>query len=381
MEIESGVNGLESVLHGYTGKKMLVLCRGDPDPDWLGAAKALELFTKPMNIELDFVSTAPVGCAQNQEEIVWLDMKVKMYTPVMSMKSYSSFGVLDAHGIERRLVKDLNGLPWAFLIDHHDPNLNGMQPQFMDIRRDVGSTCTIISSYIEEKGLLQSSNRIHRVTASALMYGIRVDTNSLKRAKPLDYHVLEYLSHFGDKDALNRLFYQRMTQQDMDLQVKAWKGKVVEGAFVISGVGEIKPKNKVAMAFAADKFIEVYGYNTALIYGIVGCTLQGSLRTCDPEIRPKLFLESMFPQIYEWGGDCGGHETGGFAIPLEKVVEESSNKASQWERVRTFVTYQFFQALGKPVPIQSPLSGPKPRQTRRKEPHTALLSPSHNHSH
>ena len=361
------VEGLESVLKKYSGRNVLVLCRGDPDPDWLGASVALELLTKPFEISTGYLSTAPVGCAQNQEELDWLGLDVQAYNKAMKLDSYHCFGVLDAHGMDRRLLKPLNGLPWAFLIDHHDPILNGLVPSFSDVRDDVGSTCTILTSYLREKKLLKDGNAHHQKVATSLMYGIRVDTNSMKRAKPADYQAMEYLCRFCDPMALNNLFFQRMTDEDMNLQLLAWDGKVSLGSYVISGVGEIKPTNKVAMAFAADKFIEVYGMNTALIYGIVGGTVQGSLRTCDPTVRPRAFLQTMFPEIYEWGGDCGGHQTGGFSIPLEKVVPEESPSDSRWERVRTFVTSQFFQALGQPVPSMAKKAAEFPRRHKAKK--------------
>lgn len=351
------VGELEAVLERYKTKKLLGVCRGDPDPDFLGAAAGFNLIAGQFGISPSYMSTEPVGCEQNEKEIDWLGIKVRLYKEGMDFHRYDGFFVLDAHGIDRRLLRPLSDLSFVALIDHHDPQLNGKSPEFVDIRHDVGSTCTIISSYMEEKGLLNQSNESHRMIATALMYGIRVDTNGMKRAYSADDRANAYLRTFVDPNALNQLFFQRMTIKDMDIQNRAWKNRCVLDHFMISGVGYIPLKNKTALAIAADKFTELQDINTILIYGVIGDMVQGSLRTCDPQVRPRDFLESMFPLIHEWGGSCGGHGTGGFSIPIEGIAGGEENQDIVWARVKTFMDTQFFQVLGKPVPTQ-----PSPRR-------------------
>lgn len=357
------ISQLEAVLENYKSKRLLGVCRGDPDPDFLGAAAGFNFFVERLGISTHYMSTEPVGCEQNGEEIDWLGIKIRLYKEGMDFRKYDGFFVLDAHGIDRRLLRPLNDLSFVALIDHHDPHLNGKHPDFVDIRHDVGSTCTIISSYLEERALLKQNCKSDQMVAAALMYGIRVDTNGMKRAYSSDDLANAYLRPFVDQIALNRLFFQRMTVKDMDIQNRAWKNRCVLDHFMISGVGYIPPKNKTALAIAADKFTELQGINTILIYGVIGDTVQGSLRTCDPQVRPREFLEAMFPVIHEWGGSCGGHGTGGFSIPIDRIASGEEVPEIVWARVKTFMDSQFFQVLGKPVPTQ-PASRRKPIHVR-----------------
>lgn len=343
---------LEALLAQYHGKRLLVVCRGDPDPDFLGAFQAFDLLAKKYEVATGCISTERVACTQNREEIDWLGVTIPVYKPGKDLSSYDGYVVLDAHGVDRQLFKPLNGMPWAVLIDHHEHQTNGSNPLFKEVRTDVGSTCTVLGSYLLHRRMLRSKNKDHRRVATALAMGIRVDTNDFHLAQPADFRVMGALLKYCDQEALDKLSFQTLTEKDMDLIMKAWHQRVAYRSFAASGVGSLQWFNRVALARAADMLIEVKGINTAVVYGVIDDAVHGVVHTCDRSLRLKPFIERIFPTIREMGGSYGGRQgAGGFKIPISSLVKSRADGSKDsnpetWGIVEPFVRLRFYQALG-----------------------------------
>jgi len=350
------VEELCSLLDSYSGKTLDVICRGAPDPDFIGSARAFQEIAALNNVAVRYLSTAPVGHAQNREELTLIDMGIQVFGSSTDLSHCEGYVVLDSSDIDKRVVKALNGASWVALVDHHDPYFfNGARPRFMDVRQDVGSTCTIFASYLLEKGMVDASPK-GILLATILNFGIQIDTDQFRSATSEDYLMMAQLSRFSDREALNSLMYQSTPRGFMDTYFEAWNRKLPVDQYVLASVSELSADDRDAMAFAAQQMIKVKGIDTAIVYAMVndpnnGITVQGSLRTCDKRVRPKKLLDTLFPDIQDLGGDCGGRSSmGGFKIPLDSFEILAgiplASKSAKWEYAQGEIRSRFSQARG-----------------------------------
>jgi len=86
-----------------------------------------------------------------------------------------------------------------------------MQANFIDVRKNGGSTATIYAEYLKEANLLDRNIEEHINLATALVHGIRTDTNDLIEADENDFNSLAYLSKFSDLVLLEKISRQSLT--------------------------------------------------------------------------------------------------------------------------------------------------------------------------
>jgi nanoRNase/pAp phosphatase (c-di-AMP/oligoRNAs hydrolase) len=96
-------------------------------------------------------------------------------------------------------IKDCIGEEVA-CIDHH-PFTNKAEYRFSDIRPEVGACSSIVAGYFREAGATPD-----RKTATALIYGIYMDTLGLKRgAGNFDVEMFAALFPYADHALLDKL--------------------------------------------------------------------------------------------------------------------------------------------------------------------------------
>src|SRR4028119_840249 len=133
------------------------------------------------------------------------------------------------------LVKQA-GIPLTVIIDHHSTQ-GELKAEFTDIRPQTRATATILTQYLQS-GLLKldSNNSEHVKCATALMHGLRSDTNRLMQAQEEDFLAAGYLSRFYDSQLLNAVLQTARSRQVMDVIERSLKNRVVQNNFSIAGV-------------------------------------------------------------------------------------------------------------------------------------------------
>ncbi|MFM8004787.1 MAG: DHH family phosphoesterase, partial [Dolichospermum sp.] len=120
------------------------------------------------------------------------------------------------------------GIPLVVLVDHH--SLQGdLKSEFMDVRPYVRATATIFTQYLQA-GLLTLDNSInqHIKCATALMHGLRSDTNRLMQAQEEDFMAAGYLSRFYDAQLLNAILQANRSKRVMDVIERSLKNRIVQ---------------------------------------------------------------------------------------------------------------------------------------------------------
>ena len=193
-------------------------------------------------------------------------------------------------------------------IDHHE-FVGDKGYRFMDIRPKVGSCSAIIAEWFFENNIEPP-----RIIATALLYGILMDTDNLTRgATDFDINMFYRLYSLSDIDMIVELKGNEISVQDLDLYAEAFKTVEIydELAFL-----RLRNVNDSLLGAAGDIVVSVAGVEIVIAYSIREAGIKFSVRsTCN-----KVKANDIVRYIVQGCGVGGGHDNmaGGF-IPNEKL--------------------------------------------------------------
>lgn len=295
---------LKQVLAAHRGEKHLIALRGYPDPDSIGSAMAHAYICQQFGIEATILYFDDISHQENRALVKKIGVDMVRFAPGMDLAAYSHLSLVDTQEIE--MPEHVVDLPILTIVDHH--KLQGeVTADFVDIREDAGSTCAIYSEYFaDELAVMEADNATLSKVASALLYGIRSDTDSYLFAREIDYRAAAFLAPFADHELLTSISLQRISSRTMEITQKAYANKVVADTFLISGVGFVRDEDRDSIGQAADYLLRREGTETAICYGIVNNQfIDGSLRTTSDVVDPDRFIKELL------GNDAHGVPYGG----------------------------------------------------------------------
>ncbi len=339
------VDKLRQILTKHQDEKHLIVLQDFPDPDALSAAWSYELICQQFNIEC---VSAYAGMLSHQENIALVRLtgfpvqRWNLQTEQRDLSGFQGAVFLDNQGTTSqitRLVKQAK-MPVIAIIDHHAPQ-EDLSPQYADIRTTCGATATMFVQYFQEGLLtLDPADADHVKVATALMHGLRSETNHLMHAKEEDFSAAAFLSRFYDPKLLEAILQTARSRRVMDVIERALKNRIVKNSFSVAGTGYLRYEDRDAIPQAADFLITEENIHTALVYGIIRTEddremVSGSLRTKNITLDPDEFLKKTFGQD-SYGRFFGGGRmrAGGFEIPVGFLSSSHENAAFnqlKWE--------------------------------------------------
>ena len=320
---------LRQTLEKHKNEHQIVVIQDFPDPDALSSAWAYQLIAQQYDIQCDIVYAGTLSHQENIALVKLTELPAKRWG-VHTLKDrdfsvYQGCVLVDSQGTTSQIVPLVKQakVPLVVVIDHH--SLQGeIDAEFIDVRPQIRATATIMTQYIQT-GLLtfNSSNKTHVKCATALMHGVRSDTNGLLQAQEDDLLVAAYLSRFYDCQLLNAVLQSARSRRVMDVIERALKNRKLKNNFSLAGVGYLRYDDRDAIPQAADFLVTEENVHTAVVYGIVHDEdndielVIGSLRTSKLTLDPDEFLKEALgqdPQGRFYGG--GRNMAGGFEIPI-----------------------------------------------------------------
>jgi nanoRNase/pAp phosphatase (c-di-AMP/oligoRNAs hydrolase) len=234
---------LHQVLERHRGDRQLVLLQDFPDPDALSCAWTYKLIAEQYDIRCDIVYAGMLSHQENIALVKLTNLPVQRWTPQTirekDLSAYQGCIFVDNQGTTTQLLTCVQqaGLPIIVMVDHHSPQ-GDLQPEFTDIRPHVRATATIFTQYLQA-GLLKfdTSNSEHLKCATALMHGLRSDTNRLMQAQEEDFLAAAYLSRFYDSQLLNAVLQASRSKRVMDVIERSLRNRILRNNFSIAGVG------------------------------------------------------------------------------------------------------------------------------------------------
>lgn len=362
--------GLRQVFEQHRQERQLVILQDFPDPDALSSAWTYQLIAQEYEIQCDIVYAGTLSHQENIALVKLTGLPAQRWSLQVAkgkdLSMYTGCALIDNQGTTSQLLSVVQeqGIPITAIVDHH--SLQGdLKAEFTDLRPAVRATATIFTQYLQA-GLLKLDSSVaqHIKCATALMHGLRSDTDRLMQAQEEDFLAAAYLSRFYDAQLLNAILQANRSKRVMDVIERSLKNRMVQNNFSIAGVGYLRYDDRDAIPQAADFLVTEENVHTAVVYGIVHDEDEeleiviGSLRTTKLTLDPDEFIKEAFGQDSQ-GRFFGGGRTsaGGFEVPigfLSGYIETSDYAKKKWEVFDTQIKQKLLRLVNpKDNPIQT----------------------------
>lgn len=306
-------------------ERVLLLVQDDPDPDGLASALALRTLLGRNRQTAVIGSFGPVTRPENIAMIEHLDIQVQQ------------LGAEDLAGFERVALLDVQpfhspNIPTEIdlVIDHH-PRRTGYSATIKDVRPRYGATSTMMTEY-----LLASGIGISQRIATALLYGIKTDTQLLGRdTSPMDVAAFSALYPIANHGLLRRIDRPQLPRRDLDALSKAFRSARFEQDVLLTHLGPLSREDVIP--HVADFCMEVEGVEWAVVSGVFDGQLILSVRAYGLGKNAGEVVKAAFEEY----GSAGGHRASAKAvIPLQQLPGQKLDH-------QTWIRTRFLSALAK----------------------------------
>lgn len=345
---ESGalVARLRSAITAVPGR-LAIVTHANPDPDAIASALALKRIAEAFGCEAEVCYHGNIAHQENRAMVNLLEFDLTDLSPDADLSAFSGFALVDHSrpGINDELPPET---VVDVVIDHH-PSRGPIDAGFLDLRTDVGATSTLLTGYLSHLDL-----EISRELATALLFGIRVDTRTFTRSVvTADLEAAAWLQPRADGAALERIESPTVSPDTLDTLGTALDNREVANGVSTSCVGYISDRDAIAQA--TDHLLSMEGVTTSLVSGIVDDAVYISARSRGTDVDLGETLREAFVQI----GDAGGHaEMAGAQLPLDVVEDlEDLDRAEVVRIVDDLVSNRFREAVGaSPTRVLPPVN-------------------------
>ncbi len=317
------LNGLERV------NSVTFVSHVFPDPDSLGSMLGLSFLVETcLKKRTRLTRDGIISRAENRTMVDMLDIDLRPIDD-LSWHDGEALVMVDSQPNTGRHSFDPS-VPLYAVIDHHDTKGDLEGVGFVDVRRGLGATCSIVTSYLMEQSV-QLPSRV----ATGLLYGIETELSGYPReASPLDDSALLYLYPLADKDLLAKIRNARLPQSYFECILQALQSSFTYDRLIISWVNEL-PQPELA-AEVVDFLIRYQEVDWAVCAGVYKDKLVLSVRT----VLHQAGAGEMLRQVVGKLGRAGGHDrrAGG-------TIHLPSNAPSAIEQVQADLRRRFLKAL------------------------------------
>jgi nanoRNase/pAp phosphatase (c-di-AMP/oligoRNAs hydrolase) len=324
---------LREVLGDVDGE-LAVVMHDNPDPDAIGSAVALATLAEALGTPATPCYFGDISHQENRAMVNLLELDLENLDAAAPLERFGGFALVDHSrpGVNDQLPEDL---AVDVVVDHH-PARGAVPARYADLRADVGATSTLVLDHLHRYGITPSAT-----VATALMYGIQVDTHDFAReVSTLDFEAAASILPSVDADKLAKIESPSVSGDTMETLAAAIEDREVRGSVLASFAGEINDRD--ALPQAADKLLTMEGITTVLVYGLLEDAVVMSARARGREVDLGETLRVAFDHI----GSAGGHaDMAGAQVPVTDAFGEFEDDAERLAAVRELVTETFFDVL------------------------------------
>jgi nanoRNase/pAp phosphatase (c-di-AMP/oligoRNAs hydrolase) len=217
------------------------------------------------------------------------------------------------------------------VIDHHPIRPKTRLADFHDIRKNYGATSTILTEYLFCAGIVPDMP-----LATALLYGIRSDTQDLGReATKVDIEALESLYPLANKRMLSEIQRGSVQREYWRMLAEALKHATIYGDCVIADLGATD--NPDMIGEVADLLLRDENIYCTICCGLYADKLLLSVRTEPGKRRADKIARTLAARK----GTGGGHDTyAGGQISVAGMTKE------QVGRLKKVLVHRALCAIG-----------------------------------
>ncbi len=311
--------------------RLLIVMQDNPDPDSIAAAVALRKLVNTLTeVKCSIAHGGTIGRGENRALVRYLGLNLRdIHT--MEFESYDLIAMVDAqpgpgnHSLPSGILPDI-------VFDHHPFKKLTREVSFSDVRRDYGSCCTILSEYL----------KLAKITpdvplATALLYGIRSDTQDLGReAVQADIEAFEWVYPPANKRMLSSIQRGSVPMGYFQLLSVALTNARIYDKAIVTCLGPVD--NPDMIGEVADLFLREEQTCWTLCMGCYEGKILMSVRTSDENGQAG----EVIKKVVSRRGTGGGHQTyAGGQISFHK------NTKTEMTTLQTVIRQKFLEALGK----------------------------------
>jgi nanoRNase/pAp phosphatase (c-di-AMP/oligoRNAs hydrolase) len=295
-----------------------------PDPDAIASSFGLQYLLKQRGITAEIVYENELEKANSTKMLELFDIELRLAGDVDTLGKEDWTVLVDVQKGNTN-VTDLVTDEVA-VIDHHEyMGNNGYK--FEDVRPEIGACSTIIAEYYMENDIT-----IPRNVATALLYGIFMDTDNLTRGvSENDINMFYHLYSLSDISLITELKGNQISKNDLADYARAFSMVEVYGEL---GFLYLDNCNDSLLGAASDIVITIAGVNVVVAYSPRDTGIKFSTRSIDDKVKAN----DLVRYILEGVGFGGGHNSmaGGF-LPVANLEEGKSLHTFVRHRAITFI--------------------------------------------
>ncbi len=316
---------LQELLQNIKGTHVYIQTHNYPDPDALASAKGLQHLMKCNGIASTICYKGHIDKFNTLQMIELLNIEIHAERE-LSLTDADEIILVDCQKGNNN-VKDFIGTEIA-CIDHH--KLQSVDCyRFYDIRSNLGSCSTIITTYFNENDVC-----LTKELATLLLYGIKMDTANLTRSvNDLDVDIFSQLFKLADKEILASLESSSIKLTDLNAYAKA-----IEDLRVYNEVGFANIGNDCSEAIIgtlSDFILTLNEVHFSMVYSYRAGGLKFSVRSDNPKFDGAKIMKEALKDY----GDGGGHARMAAGFIPNLPYDEVSGMASLIEdRILDIVT-------------------------------------------
>ncbi|HPM72148.1 MAG TPA: DHH family phosphoesterase [Spirochaetales bacterium] len=295
------IETLASILRAAPGS-VFIQAHDVPDPDAIASAFGLRHLLSSYGVESTIVYEREFEKidAQRMVELLGIELSLASDVPTIGPDDWAV--IIDGQRGNANMV-DLACREVA-AIDHHALRDDAAY-RYADIRPEVGSCAAMIAEYFAEAGMAPPG-----LVATALMYGIFVDTDNLTRGvSDLDARMFYELRAWADADLIRKLRGSQIMLRDLAMYAEA--------------LGKVETHGRLAFLGLRDADDSLVGAANDLVQSVdeVDVSLSYSLREDGIKLSTRSLVEAvradeLAKAIVDGIGFAGGHaHMGGGFIP------------------------------------------------------------------
>jgi len=290
----AGLHKVETIRNLARGFPFLTVIWGNPDPDAIAASYALLELVQGYATEATIAYMGEFTRPENEAMVNVLKIPMRKFTWDL-LKPETIVATVDA---QPSFFKADDRIRFDVIIDHHPLSDLGT-PKFADVRPTYGSTSTIFTEYYQAAGI-----RMSKKIATALFYGLKVDTGNLTRnVSDADVSAFRYLRMRTDENMVRTIELSQLPVETLDYFAIAIANKKIRREVAFAYLGNIP--NPDMCVHVADFFIKLTGISWALVAcrskeRVVVVFRSDGFRKHAGHLAEGLFLDY---------GTAGGHRT------------------------------------------------------------------------
>lgn len=294
------------------GHKVFLQTHNFPDPDALASAYGMQVFLQAHGVKSTICYAGKIDKSSTKKMLEVFDIKAVHIDDIPEMEEYDYIVTIDAQKYNSNIT-DFPGDEVA-AIDHH-PTMIPCSYRYSDIRI-CGACCSIVADYFK-----QSNTTLDTNTATTLLYGLKMDTDSFNRGvTDFDIEMFSYLHKIADNQKIISLYHNNMEIDDLHAYGEAIKNIQIYENVGFAAISFDCPDALVAMI--SDFILGLDVVEFAVVYAARNGGYKFSVRNETPYYHAGSITQEALKDL---GGGGGHFSMAGGMITAECVPMLGNN--------------------------------------------------------